>query len=181
MTDLPATDALNALTDDAFVEAVAPLFEGAPQLLRRLAGARPFASDDELLAAAHEVAAVAPETELLELLDAHPRIGAEPAAMSALSREEQEGDEGDADSPSDAGLAEELAVLNEIYEARFGFRYVIFVAGRPRSAIAPLIEAALRNERQAELRRGVEDAIYIAGDRLQRLRGAGEPPGEAAE
>jgi len=181
MSDLPTTEALNSLSDDAFVDAAAPLFEGAPQFLRRLAGSRPFASDDELLAAAREVAAVAPEAELLELLDAHPRIGSELAAMSALSREEQADGEGDAESPSHAGLAEELAVLNEIYEARFGFRYVVFVAGRPRSAIAPLIEAALRNERHAELRRGVEDAIYIAGDRLQRLRAPVEPTGEAAE
>jgi len=179
--DLPTTDELNALPDDAFVDAVAALFEGAPQLLRRLAGARPFESDDALLASTREVAAVAPEAELLELLDAHPRIGAAPAAMSDLSRAEQQDDPREEDSASDAGLAEELAVLNEIYEVRFGFRYVVFVAGRPRSAIAPLIEAALRNERHAELRRGVEDAIYSAGDRLRRLGGADEPAEEAAE
>ena len=176
--DLPATDALNALPVDAFADALAPLFEGAPQLLERIAAARPFESDDALLAAAHDAAATAPEAELRELLDAHPRIGAEVAVMSALSREEQQGD-----APEDAfgdppGVAEDLAVLNEIYEQRFGFRYVVFVAGRPRSAIVPLMEAALRNDREAELRRGVQDAIYIAGDRMRRLRGVDEIPGE---
>ena len=48
MMDLPAPEALNALSDDGFVEAAAPLFEGAPRFLRRLAGARPFASDEAL-------------------------------------------------------------------------------------------------------------------------------------
>jgi len=176
--DLPATDALNALSDGAFADALAPLFEGAPQYLRRLAGARPFDSDDALLAAAREVAAVAPEAELRQLLDAHPRIGAEPAAMSALSREEQGDEPGDDEPTSDAGLADELVLLNDVYEARFGFRYVVFVAGRPLAAIAPLIEVALRNERSAELRRGVDDAIYIAGDRLRRLRDEGGPAEE---
>ena len=176
--DLPATDALNALPVDAFADALAPLFEGAPQLLKRIATARPFESDDALLAAAHDAAATAPEAELCELLDAHPRIGTEATVMSALSREEQQGD-----APEDAfddppGVAEDLAVLNEIYEQRFGFRYVVFVAGRPRSAIVPLMEAALRNDREAELRRGVQDAIYIAGDRIRRLRGVDEIPGE---
>lgn len=68
---------------------------------------------------------------------------------------------------------EELAMLNELYEQRFGFRYVIFVAGRPRDEIVPLLEHALYNDREVELRRAVDDAIYIAGDRLRRLRGLG--------
>ena len=66
---------------------------------------------------------------------------------------------------------EELAMLNELYERRFGFRYVIFVAGRPRDEIVPLLEHALVSDREVELRRAVDDAIYIAGDRLRRLRG----------
>ena len=48
-----------------------------------------------------------------------------------------------------------------------------FVAGRPRDAIVPLLEHALLSDREVELRRAVDDAIYIAGDRLRRLRGLG--------
>ena len=33
--------------------------------------------------------------------------------------------------------------LNDAYEARFGFRYCVFVAGRPRAALLPGMEAAL--------------------------------------
>ncbi len=119
-----------------------------------------------LFDAAREVAAEAPEADLIELLDAHPRIGASPGEMSELSRGEQ-----DDDAIDDEALAQELADLNAAYERRFGFRYVVFVAGRPRAAIVPLMEVALRNEREAELRRGVGDAIYIAADRLRSLRG----------
>ncbi len=61
-------------------------------------------------------------------------------------------------------------MLNEIYEGHFGFRYVVFVAGRPREAIIPLMEIALRNDRDAELRRAVDDTVYIAHDRLIGLR-----------
>ena len=64
-------------------------------------------------------------------------------------------------------------MLNELYEQRFGFRYVVFVAGRPKTEIVPLLEHALREDRGAELRRAVDDAIYIAADRLRRLRGLG--------
>ena len=62
-------------------------------------------------------------------------------------------------------------MLNDVYEGRFGFRFVVFVAGRPLSAIGPLIEASMRNDRAAELARGLDDVIDIAADRLGRLRG----------
>jgi OHCU decarboxylase len=172
--DLPGVEALNALSADAFAGAVAPLFEGAPRFLHRLAGARPFDSDEALAAAAREVAAVSPEDELIELLAAHPRIGADPDAMSEQSRGEQEDG-----AAGDEALAQELSDLNAAYEQRFGFRYVVFVAGRPRAEIAPLMEVALRNDRDAELRRGVDDAIYIAADRLRSLRGVTATPEEA--
>jgi 2-oxo-4-hydroxy-4-carboxy-5-ureidoimidazoline decarboxylase len=64
-------------------------------------------------------------------------------------------------------------MLNELYEQRFGFRYVVFVAGRPKTEIVPLLERALHEDRDTELRRAVDDAIYIAGDRLRKLRGLG--------
>lgn len=172
--EIPAADTLNALSAEAFADALAPLFEGAAAFLRRLAAARPFESDDALLAAAREVAAAAPEPELVEMLNGHPPIGADPAAMSAASRDEQ----GEGAPPDDA-LAQELADLNAVYERRFGFRYVVFVAGRPRAEIVPLMEVALRNERDAELRRGVGDALYVAADRLRSARGEAATEEEA--
>lgn len=163
--ELPEVAELNALSADAFTNALAPLFEGAPGFLHRMADARPFDSDAALLAAAHEVASVAPEDEVIELLDAHPRIGARPVEMSSLSSTEQEDG-----AILDALVETELNVLNTAYEERFGFRYVVFVAGRPRVAIVPLMKAALRSDRASELRRAVSDALAIAADRLQGAR-----------
>jgi 2-oxo-4-hydroxy-4-carboxy--5-ureidoimidazoline (OHCU) decarboxylase len=178
----PGIERLNAMTEADFAAAMAPLFEGAPRFLQRLAGARPFALEEELIDSARETAHAMPEEEQLELLAAHPRIGADPESLSLLSGPEQgygpdadeEDDEEDGDEPpgEPAYVGEELAMLNEIYEAHFGFRYVVFVAGRPREAIIPLMEVALRNDRAAELRRAIDDAIYIAADRLASLRGA---------
>jgi len=181
---IPTLDALNAMPAEAFCAAMGPLVEGAPRFLSLLAAARPFTSDAALVDAMHEVASGMPEPEQIELLQAHPRIGADAAELSALSGAEQGSEEaiaaeiaaGDA-----ARVGEELAMLNDLYEGRFGFRYVVFGAGRPREAIIPLIEHALRNDREAELRRGVHDAVYIAGDRLARLRGTRHGDEEVAE
>jgi 2-oxo-4-hydroxy-4-carboxy--5-ureidoimidazoline (OHCU) decarboxylase len=161
---------LNDLSEDAFADEVAPLFEGAPGFLRRLAAARPFDSDHAFLAAAREVARTMPEADQIELLNAHPPLGADPAEISRASFEEQgyEPSEGDDERQP---VVEELAMLNEVYEGRFGFRYVVFVAGRPLSAMGPLIEAAMRNDRPAELARGIDEVIDVAADRLGQLRG----------
>ncbi len=174
----PSIAALNQLDSAAFAEEVTPLFEGAPGFLARLAAARPFASDAAFFTDALEVARSMPEADQIELLAAHPRIGADPASMSSTSFQEQGyGAEPDDDAER---VADELTMLNEIYDARFGFRFVIFVAGRPRASIAPLLEASLRNDRLAELRRGLDDVIDIAADRLGRLRGSDEQFGEGA-
>jgi 2-oxo-4-hydroxy-4-carboxy--5-ureidoimidazoline (OHCU) decarboxylase len=166
---IPSVDELNELDPEAFVTTLGPLFEGAPQFLVRLANRRPFTSEEDLLDAARGIARTMPEDEQIELLDAHPRIGADSASVSNLSRREQGYDGPDADAH--AWVDDELAALNDAYESHFGFRYVVFVAGRPRADIIPLLERALHADRDEELRRGLDDVILIAAERMERLRG----------
>ena len=157
------------MAPDAFASAVASLFEGAPGYVRRLADARPFETEDGLFDAARGVAREMPEPEQVELLNAHPRIGADPATVSTQARTEQ-GYDAEA-GPDESWIADELVALNEAYEGLFGFRFVVFVAGRPRADIIPILEHALRAERDEELRRGLDDVVLIARDRWEKLRG----------
>jgi 2-oxo-4-hydroxy-4-carboxy-5-ureidoimidazoline decarboxylase len=166
---MPTVEELDAMGPDAFAAAVEPLFEGAPSFVRRLADARPFESDDGLFASARAVAREMPEAEQVELLNAHPRIGADPATVSPQSHAEQ--GYGEQPGPDQSWIADELAALNDAYEGHFGFRFVVFVAGRPRADIIPILEHALRADRDEELRRGLDDVVLIAHDRWERLRG----------
>ena len=84
-----AVEALDAASEPEFEAAVAPLFEGAPRFLARLGAARPFGTWDALFAAARSIAHGMPEAEQMELVDAHPRLGAPPALVSKLSFGEQ--------------------------------------------------------------------------------------------
>ena len=164
----PLIGDLDVLPPEPAAALLGPLFEDAPRFLARLAAERPFGDDATLIARAHDLARGLPEGEQIELLNAHPRIGADPTAVSELSAEEQGYGE-DAPQP-EPWIAEELEALNDAYERIFGFWFVIFVAGRPRSAIVPILEASLRDERISELRRGLDDVVYIAADRLAKLR-----------
>lgn len=167
----PSIADLNSLSAAEFADEVAPLFEGARGFLERLAAARPFESDHAFLLAARELARTMPEADQVELLNAHARLGADPATVSPASFEEQGYEANEEEDAQPGGLLEELAMLNDVYEGRFGFRYVVFVAGRPLTSIGPLIEAAMRNDRAAEMARGLDDVIDIAADRLGQLRG----------
>jgi len=112
-----------------------------------------------------------PEPLQLELVDAHPRLGAPPESVSAMSFREQGYDREAAANLADeaarerARVAAELDRLNHDYEARFGFRYCVFVAGRSRAELLPEFEAALTRERDSELHRALDAVIDIAQDR----------------
>jgi 2-oxo-4-hydroxy-4-carboxy-5-ureidoimidazoline decarboxylase len=166
--------ALDALPEAAFVAAAAPWFEGAPSFLKRLAAGRPFRDEAALFARAGEIAEAMPEREQLELINAHPRLGAPPASVSASSFREQ-----GYDRETSAATAD-LARLNAAYEARFGFRFCVFVAGRSRPELVPVLEAALSADRDAEIRRAIRDVVAIARDRFHHAKPGGRGAPAAA-
>ncbi len=163
---------LDALPDEAFVAAVAPLFEGAPRFLARLAHARPVGDAAGLFTRARAIAQAMAEEEQLELIDAHPRLGAPPGSVSALSFVEQGYDRDAADAAAESErtrIAHELARLNAAYETRFGFRYCVFVAGRSRAALLPEMAAALDAARGSEIARALDAVVDIAAARYATL------------
>ena len=62
----------------------------------------------------------------------------------------------------------ELAELNRAYEARFGFRFVVFVNGRPKREIAASLRGRLGRTREEELATALDELVAIAEDRWRR-------------
>jgi OHCU decarboxylase len=163
----PSVGELNEVSVPAFRDAVAMLFEPAPRFAAWLAAARPFATDADLLKAAARIAHQMSEEDKLELINAHPRLGARDR-LSEASRREQGATDGEGEDP----VAAELAELNAAYEAKFGFRYLVYVAGRERAALLPDFRAALARDRVYEMRRALDDTLAIAANRLHFFRNA---------
>jgi 2-oxo-4-hydroxy-4-carboxy--5-ureidoimidazoline (OHCU) decarboxylase len=147
-------------------ETLETLFEGAPRFVERLAELEADSWED-LFYQAEWTAMTMPEDEQIELLNAHPRIGAVPATVSALSYREQGYDH----DPGTADLQRRLDRLNDDYEARFGFRFCVFVNGRSRAEIAEIIDKHLDADRSAEKIRALRDVVEIARSRYKQLRG----------
>jgi 2-oxo-4-hydroxy-4-carboxy--5-ureidoimidazoline (OHCU) decarboxylase len=137
---------------------LAAIFERAPGLAERVRGT----DTASILASARAEIARMSEDERIGVLDAHPRIGADPASLSPVSRREQGGG---ADQPA----LQALAAMNDEYERKFGFRFVVFVAGRSKAEIVPVMRERLHRTREEELATGVDEFLAIARDRLERL------------
>jgi 2-oxo-4-hydroxy-4-carboxy--5-ureidoimidazoline (OHCU) decarboxylase len=144
MHDLP-----RQLTADELAE----LFEGRTRFVERLA------QEPDPLTRAHTLVHELSPDEKREILDAHPAIGAK--KLSARSASEQGTD-------ADPETLAELARLNTEYEARHGFRFVVFVNRRPKHEILEVLRARIDNPTDEELETALGELVAIAEDRWKR-------------
>ena len=68
----------------------------------------------------------------------------------------------------DPALLAALVKLNKTYEQKFGFRFVVFVDGRPRAEILSVLRQRLQRSRDEELTAGLDDLVAIALDRWRK-------------
>jgi len=138
------------------------IFERSPELTSRLLPEiGPADGPEEIIGKARAIVAALDERERIAILDAHPRIGDDVRRLSKLSLREQ-------GSGLDAVTVSELTRLNDEYEGRFGFRFVVFVNGRSKAEIIPILRDRLGRTRESELRTGIEEFLAISLDRLGR-------------
>jgi len=161
------------------VETLAALFEGRTRFVERLAhrladaggtavaGAPGPGRPPDPFAEARALLATLPEPEQLEALNAHPAIGARgPSATSALEQ----------GIDADPGVLADLDRLNRDYEAKFGFRFVVFVNRRSKAEILGVLRRRITRPRQEELTTALSELVAIAEDRY-RQRTGGPPRG----
>jgi 2-oxo-4-hydroxy-4-carboxy--5-ureidoimidazoline (OHCU) decarboxylase len=135
------------------VEELAELFEGRTRFVELLA------EREDPLEAAPEVIGELSEAEKLEALNAHPAIGSKD--LSARSAEEQGAD-------ADPVVQTELAYLNQVYEEKNGFRFVVFVNRRSKADILGVLRERLERSREEELETALAELVAIARDRWSR-------------
>ena len=133
---------------------LAELFEGHTRFVAQLAQL------EDPLGQARKVLADAPEDEQIEALATHPRIGQRVNVSDQAAREQG--------SDEDPALLAALVKLNKSYEQKFGFRFVVFVDGRPRGEILSVLRQRLQNSRDEELAAGLDDLVAIALDRWRK-------------
>jgi 2-oxo-4-hydroxy-4-carboxy--5-ureidoimidazoline (OHCU) decarboxylase len=135
------------------VDELAQLFEGRTRFVELLAEL-----EDPLGQARVAMQDLTPE-ERLEVLNAHPAIGAK--KLSPRSAAEQGAD-------ADPEVLAELERLNHEYEQRHGFRFVVFVNRRPKAEILEVLRSRIDNATEQELDTALGELVAIAEDRWRR-------------
>jgi 2-oxo-4-hydroxy-4-carboxy--5-ureidoimidazoline (OHCU) decarboxylase len=133
---------------------LAELFEGRTRFVELLA------QREDPLGHALDVVDELSDGEKHEVLDAHPAIG-QKKKLSKHSKAEQGAD-------YDPAVIAELMRLNAEYEARHGFRFVVFVNRRPKTEILEVLQSRIDNPTDVELETALHELVAIAIDRWQR-------------
>ena len=162
-------DELNRLDDAAFIAALGGIYEHSPWVPAGVLAGRPHADTAALhgeMAAA--VARAGPDAQLA-LIRAHPELAGKAMVRKTLT----------ADSTSEqsgAGLTqcspEELArltALNERYNARFGFPFVLAVKGHDRASVIDEFARRVESDRDTEFAENLRQIDRIARLRLDAL------------
>ena len=160
---------LNALDHDAFVRALAGLFEGPPWMVEQAWEHRPFATRAGLYQALCAVMRAAPEARQVALLQAHPDLVGRAALAGTLSPASA-GEQ--AAAGLDALTPDEIATfqrLNHAYRERFGFPFVICARANKKASILAGFEQRLGNTRAEEIATALGEVEQICALRLADL------------
>ena len=158
---------LNSCDRAAFVAVLGHLFEHSPWVAEEAWAARPFRDAPSLHAALCTAMRAAPRDRQLALIRAHPDLAgrlARQRQLTAESTREQAG--AGLDRLTEAELAE-FTALNELYQARFGFPFIICARLNAKAAILAAMQARVESSSDAELAIALGEIEKIAWLRLQ--------------
>jgi 2-oxo-4-hydroxy-4-carboxy-5-ureidoimidazoline decarboxylase len=162
-------DQLNISDRADFTAALGHLFELSPWVAEAAWARRPFRDAAHLHAELCQVMQSAPAERQLALIRAHPDLAGRLARQNQLTAESTR-------EQASAGLNEltpdelaALTVLNDTYQARFGFPFIICARLNAKAAILAAIQARLNNPPAAEFAAALAEIEKIARLRLSDL------------
>ena len=158
------------LDREGFLARYGGVYEHSPWIAGAVWDAGAVPNDVETLAGAMaaqvEAAGLAAQ---LALLRAHPDLAGKLALRGELTAESTSEQAGAGLDRCSAGEFEEFQRLNDTYQARFGFPFILAVKGHDRAAILEAFRRRAANGRTTELREALDQVHRIARNRLQAL------------
>ncbi len=165
-------DALNRASREDFVAALGGIFEHSPWVAERAFDARPFADVGALHAAMCAAMRGAGQDAQLALIRAHPQLAGRAAIAGELtdaSTREQQGAGLDRCTPDEFA---QITRLNDAYQARFGFPFIVAVKGHTRQGILAAMRARVGRAAAVEFDEALNQIERIAGFRLDAMMAA---------
>jgi 2-oxo-4-hydroxy-4-carboxy-5-ureidoimidazoline decarboxylase len=160
---------LNSLDAQAFTALLGGIFEHSPWIAAQAYAGRPFAAVSDLHAAmCHEVEQSGRDAQL-KLIRAHPELAGKAALRGELTAESTREQQGAGLDACSAEEFERLHALNDAYNKKFNFPFIVAVRGHTRDSILALMEQRLQNDGEAEMQEALQQIYRIALLRLQAV------------
>ena len=146
---------------------------GSPTWVKTMEQLRPFASQDALFQAAKTCWYSCTDTDWIEAFKHHPKIGNLESIKEKFpidpddlewAEEEQSGMD---DAPVD--LIEEIGRLNDVYELKFGYIFIVCATGKTAQEMLRLLQGRLNNDPDFELRIAMGEQAKITKLRLEKI------------
>ncbi len=160
---------LNQNSDGEFVEALGAIFEHSPWVAEAVVSSRPFASIEQLHQVMSNAVDVASDELQLALIKAHPDLAGKAALSGELTDESTSEQAGAGLDRLSADEYQSFHSLNDAYQSKFGFPFIIAVKGHDRHSILDAFQKRLENDSEAEKQTALEQIYRIAKFRLEGL------------
>jgi allantoicase len=160
---------LNSLTAD---EAAKELLQccGSKRWASEMANGRPYSTLETLLAASNDIWRSLDQSDWLEAFRSHPKIGEKKAADKVSAQSQQwSGQEQSGVSNASHDTVSSLAELNEDYEQKFGFIFIICASGKTSDEMLTALRERLQHDGEGELPIAGAEQSKITELRLNKL------------
>ena len=143
---------------------------GSRKWAARLAGERPFANLDDLIAKSERAWWSLEPGDWLEAFHSHPKIGEQKAAApTAVAAQRWSEDEQSGIRNSAQETIRSLAQLNTEYEEKFGYIFIVCATGKSSEEMLAILRHRLKSNPDDELRNAAAEQAKITTLRLRKL------------
>lgn len=160
---------LNSLADDQAVNELKSCC-GSSRWASEIARRRPYDSFGRLTDVAADVWWQLAPADWLEAFRSHPKIGQKTVGVSASAQSQHWSHSEQAQmEDASANTTSALARLNETYQSRFGFIFIVCATGKSPEEMLAILRERLENGPDEELRIAAAEQAKITELRLKKL------------
>ena len=160
---------LNNLPDEEAKAAMAKCC-GSTLWLDKMLKKRPFATEDELYAAATDIWFACTRIDWQEAFAHHPKIGDQSNPENKFSATSRwAGEEQASIASARKETLDKFVLMNQKYEKRFGYIFIVYATGKSAEEMLEIVELRLKNNPYDEIKIAASEQNRITKLRLKKL------------
>jgi len=156
---------LNYLNKDKFISLFGVIFEKTQWIAEKLLEHKPFKDKDDLVNKMIHIYETSQKNDILNILKAHPKLAIEKNLTEHSSKEQSSANLKNCNKEE----YDEFKKLNDEYENKFGFPFIIAVKGKDKIEILNNFRQRINNDVELEFKESKNQVKKIALFRLNEL------------